>query len=407
MAAPVSPDSIAPERRLALDDLFADCVDETGSVAPIGAEERAARRDRACAWLREHGGGSLLVEPGPTLEYLAGVSTYKSERLVALVLHADGACDWLVPTFEVSRITKEVERAGASADVHGWDEHEHPFAPLAARLRAHGSDRLWIEPDVRHRFVAPMHEFVSGDQILAADRLVQDLRGPKDAHEVALLRRANELTQRAIRLVSERVEDGTTGVELAEMVTWAQHRMGLKGIWNLTLIGPAAAYPHGSDEPTVVEPGAVVLIDTGGSLHGYQSDNTRTWVHAGDPTPDFARAWDAVQAAQQAAYAALRPGAPCRGVDEAARAVLTEAGYGPGYRCFTHRVGHGIGTEVHQSPYLDGGSEAVLEPGMTFSDEPGVYLPGQWGLRLEDIVMVTEDGGDHFGSWQQGPTSPA
>jgi Xaa-Pro aminopeptidase len=156
-----------------------------------------------------------------------------------------------------------------------------------------------------------------------------------------------------------------------------------------------------------VQPGAVVLIDTGGALHGYQSDNTRTWVHAGEPTEEFARAWDAVQAAQQAAFAALRPGAPCRGVDEAARAVLTEAGYGPGYRCFTHRVGHGIGTEVHQSPYLDGGSEAVLEPGMTFSDEPGVYLPGQWGLRLEDIVMVTEEGGDHFGSWQQGPTSPA
>ncbi len=312
MAAPVSPDSIAPARRAALDDLFADCVDERGSVEPIQPEERAARRARACAWLAEHGGGSLLVEPGPTLEYLAGVSTYKSERLVALVLHADGACDWLVPTFEVSRITKEVQRAGAEAAVHGWDEHEHPFAPLAARLRAHGSDRLWIEPDVRHRFVAPMHEFVSGDQILAADRLVQDLRAPKDAHEVALLRRANELTQRAIRLVSERVENGTTGVELAEMVTWAQHRMGLTGIWNLTLIGPAAAYPHGSDEPTEVQPGAVVLIDTGGALHGYQSDNTRTWVHAGEPTEEFARAWDAVQAAQQAAFAALRPGAPCR-----------------------------------------------------------------------------------------------
>lgn len=406
MAAPVSPDSIAPARRAELDELFHDCTDQTASVAPISSEERAERRRRACAWLADHGGGSLIVEPGPTMDWLSGVSTYKSERLVTLLLHASGAEDWLVPAFEVSRITKELQAAGAQADVHGWEEHQHPFAPLAGLLRQRGSDRLWIEPDVRYRFVAPMHEYVSSDQILAGDRLVQDLRGPKDEHEVALLRKANELTQQAIRLVAQRVQNGTTGVELAEMVTWAQHRMGLKGIWNLTLIGPAAAYPHGSNEPTQVEPGAVVLIDTGGALHGYQSDNTRTWVHAGDPTREFAQAWSAVQAAQQAAFGALRPGATCRSVDEAARAVLTEAGYGPGYECFTHRVGHGIGTEVHQAPYLDGGSDQLLEAGMTFSDEPGVYLPGQWGLRLEDIVMVTETGGDHFGSWQKAPTSP-
>ena len=151
----------------------------------------------------------------------------------------------------------------------------------------------------------------------------------------------------------------------------------------------------------MVEPGAVVLIDTGGSLHGYQSDNTRTWVHAGDPTPTSRGRGTRCRPRSRRPTPPCVPGHPARGVDEAARAVLTEAGYGPGYRCFTHRVGHGIGTEVHQSPYLDGGSEAVLEPGMTFSDEPGVYLPGQWGLRLEDIVMVTEDGGDHFGSWQR------
>jgi len=233
------------------------------------------------------------------------------------------------------------------------------------------------------------------------------LRGRKDAHELALLRKANELTQQAIVAVSERLEPGLTGREIGEMIGHAHRRLGFVGAWNLSLIGPAAAYPHGENRSIALERGDVVLIDTGGSFHGYQSDNTRSWVFDAEPSNEVEKVWNTVRDAQQRAFEAIAPGVECRAIDRVARDVIDAAGYGPGYATFTHRLGHGIGMQGHEDPYFDGGSEVVLQPGMTLSDEPGIYLLEKFGVRIEDIVVVTEDGADHFGSWQASPRSPA
>jgi Xaa-Pro dipeptidase len=191
------------------------------------------------------------------------------------------------------------------------------------------------------------------------------------------------------------------------MMRRAQERLGLSGVWVLPLIGPDAALPHGGPTGRSITKGDLILVDTGGSFQGYQSDNTRTWSFDGPPTADALRGWNTVRDAQKRAYEAMRPGVACGDIDRAARAVIEGAGYGQGYAAFSHRLGHGIGLEGHEEPYLDGGNKLLLAAGMTFSDEPGIYLPGRFGIRLEDIVVVTEDGADHFGSWQVSPTSPA
>src|SRR6185503_20148371 len=204
----------------------------------------------------------------------------------------------------------------------------------------------------------------------------------------------------------ERLRPGLLDRELGRWVTHAQERLGLRDTWVLPLFGPSAAYPHGEPEGRALEEGASILVDTGGALHGYQSDITRSWSFGPPHDAEFTRAWQAVRAAQQAAFERMAPGVPCREVDRAARAAIEAAGYPGGYTVFGHRLGHGIGLEGHEEPYFDGGNELLLAAGMTFSDEPGIYLPGRLGVRLEDIVVVTPSGADVFGSWQASPARP-
>ena len=232
-----------------------------------------------------------------------------------------------------------------------------------------------------------------------------ELRGAKDAHEIDLLRRANELTQRAIRAMAAHVRPGMTGTEISALMAGAHERLGMREPWCLALIGAAAALPHGEQQDVRLQRGDVLLVDTGASFHGYQSDNTRTWVFDAAPGGEVERVWNTVRDAQQRAFDALKPGVVCGDVDRLARALIDERGYGPDYRTFTHRLGHGIGLEGHEDPYFDGGSTVPLAPGMTLSNEPGIYLPGRFGVRLEDIVLCTERGADHFGTWQKSPAS--
>jgi Xaa-Pro dipeptidase len=198
-----------------------------------------------------------------------------------------------------------------------------------------------------------------------------------------------------------------TGREIAAVVDRAHKKLGFTSPWNLSLLGPAAALPHGDPDERRLARGDVLLVDAGGDFLGYQSDQTRTWVFDGAPSAEVARAWNAVRDAQLAAFDAMAPGVPCREVDRAARAKLVERGYRPGFADFTHRLGHGIGVEGHEDPYFDGGSAVPLASGMTLSNEPGLYFPGRFGVRLEDVVAITPDGAEHFGTWQRAPTSPA
>ncbi len=389
------------------DALLSDLTDQTELYAPISSDERRRRVERLARVLSERGVDALLVEPGATLSYLSGVEWGLSERLFALVVCADGSSFFIAPSFEVPRAREIADVSGHDGPILGWDEHEYAWRPLASALAERGVERVAIDPHARAFVVHALGEVIGQERVLPGLPIVRELRGRKDAHELELLRAANELTQRAIAAAAEKLELGVSDHELGALMRRAQQRLGLTGVWVLPLIGPGAAVPHGAPVGRRLVAGDVVLVDTGGELHGYQSDITRTWVFRGNPSTEVRSAWNAVRDAQRRAFEAIRPGALCRDVDRAARESIERAGFGAGYTSFAHRLGHGIGLEGHEDPYFDGGSEVVLEPGMTFSDEPGIYLPGRFGVRLEDIVLVTEGGADHFGDWQAALDSPS
>jgi len=391
-----------------LPEIFSDLADQSSRWKPISAAEKRPRLARLGGLLKDARIDALLIEPGATLSYLSDVEWGRSERLFALVVLADGSAFWIVPAFEASRAEPRIASAGGpEGEIVRWDEHEYAFEPLAKALRARGVEHVAIEPEAR-AFVAQRLAAVFGaERVLSGEGIVLALRGKKDARELELLRAASELTQRAIRAVAERLRPGMSDKELGRWMTFAQERLGLRDVWCLPLLGPNAAYPHGAaDGQRELEPGTGILVDTGGELFGYQSDITRSWSFGPPRNPEFVRAWKAVRAAQVAAFERMAPGVPCREVDRAARAVIEKAGYPGGYAVFGHRLGHGIGLQGHEAPYFDGGSEVLLTPGMTFSDEPGIYLVGNLGVRLEDIVVVTQTGADVFGSWQTEPERP-
>jgi Xaa-Pro dipeptidase len=228
----------------------------------------------------------------------------------------------------------------------------------------------------------------------------------KDAHELDLMRSACEITVRAHRAVLASLQEGMTQSEAASLSAEAHRRLGIRG-GSLVLFGPDAAFPHGTRQPRPLQRGDVVLIDGGGRLHGYSSDITRTGVFGAPPTDRQRRVWDVVRRAQQAAFDAARPGVEAQAVDAAARRVIEEAGFGPGYRTFTHRLGHGIGMDGHEWTYLVKGNRTRLQPGMCFSDEPGIYLPGELGVRHEDIIFITASGAGNMTRWPGTPEDPA
>lgn len=384
-----------------------ELADQRGSVAPIAPGARAARRTRCAKLLAELGCDALLCESGVTLQWLTDVRWGRSERLFALVVLADGSHFWIVPAFEAGKARLAIDAPGGpGGEIVTWEEDEYAFRPLAAALARRGVKRLAIEPALRWGFVERLGEHFGRDGLVSGQALLVRLRGPKEPGELALLRRASELTQLALRTVARCVRPGMTGADLGRLMDRAHARLGMNGSWCLPLVGPAAALPHGDASAEPIAAGSVILVDTGATLHGYQSDTTRSWVFEGRASAAVEHAWQAVRAAQQRAFETIRPGVACREVNRAARALLVERGYAGGHRHFTHRLGHGIGVEGHEDPYFDGGSEVLLEPGMTFSDEPGLYFPGEFGLRIEDIVVVTAAGADHFGTWQRSLAAP-
>jgi Xaa-Pro dipeptidase len=390
-----------------LSEIFSDLGDQSARWTPIAPLEKRPRLAHLGRLLSQAGLDALLIEPGATLSYLSDVGWGRSERLFALVVLADGSSFWIVPAFEAPRAEERIRAAGGpDGPLVAWDEHEYAWEPLASALRARGVARLAIEPSAR-LFVAERAARAFGaERVVSGASVVRSLRARKDARELELLRGACELTQRAIRAVAERLRPGLTDHELGRWITFAEERLGLRDTWVLPLIGPSAAYPHGEAEGRVLARGDGILVDTGGELHGYQSDISRSWAFDAPPTAAFERAWRTVRTAQEAAFARMAPGVPCREVDRAARATIEGAGYPGGYQVFGHRLGHGIGLEGHEEPYFDGGNELALEPGMTFSDEPGIYLAGELGVRLEDVVAITASGAEVFGSWQESPERP-
>jgi Xaa-Pro dipeptidase len=374
-------------------------------ISPINAA--SSRRQRLGSILAAAGADAMLIEGGATMTYLSGIAWGHSERFFGLVVTASGEHFWICPAFEESRARQKIDAArGPGGDIVAWQEIEYFQKPLAADLARRRIRRVAIEPALRCVFVERLAAEIGGEHAVSGHAAIVALRGVKDAHEIELLRTANELTQRAIRRVAQSVQPGMSGREITALMARAHERLGMQSPWCLALIGAAAALPHGEDEDIRIARGDLLLIDAGASLHGYQSDNSRTWVVDGSPSAEIERAWHTVHDAQRAAFDGIRPGVACRDIDRRARDLIEARGFGSGYTAFTHRLGHGIGLEGHEDPYFDGGSTVPLAAGMTLSNEPGIYLPGRFGVRLEDIVLVTANGADHFGEWQSKPTSP-
>lgn len=359
-------------------------------VPAIDAAERAGRHARARELAQGLGVDALVLEAGPSLFYFTGVRWGQSERPLLYVIPSAGEPRWVGPAFEGGTLG---ERLPEGARVHLWDEHEGPGA--RAREALAGLGRVAVDPAMR-LFVVDGIRAATGAEVAADPGAIRGCRIVKSEAELRCLRRANEATKAALSQVAGEVRAGIAESELAARVRAAQEAAGLEEVWALCLFGPNAAFPHGSAAERRLADGDVVLVDTGGSLHGYRSDVTRTWLF-GNVSKDIEAAWATVLAAQSAGLGLQRPGILCEAVDAAARAAVDGAGHGPGYRRFTHRLGHGIGLQVHEDPYLVGGDRTALAAGMVMSNEPGLYVPGAFGVRIEDIVAITPTGHEVLG----------
>jgi Xaa-Pro dipeptidase len=360
-------------------------------VHPITADEFHARLLHAQELMSQLDPkfDALLIGPGTSLYYFTGIRWWLSERLLALVLPRTGQPLLISPAFEEARM-RELMRY--PLEVRVWQEDESPTKLIAASLADRGvrSGRAGIEEMLpfafydRFRAAAPAFECVSADPVTIACRAV------KSPHELELMRLACEATCDVYREAFLSLKEGASEEELAHLITAGYAKMNLRG-YALVLFGSSAALPHGSRQTQKLKEGDVVLIDGGCTVDGYESDVTRIGVLA-KPSEKIQRVYEIVRKAQDAALDTARAGKFSGSVDDAARGVITTAGYGPDYKFFTHRLGHGIGLDGHEHPYLVRGSKTVLAPGMTFSNEPGIYTPGEFGLRCEDDMVVTADG---------------
>jgi len=365
---------------------------------PITLQERRERQEKARRLMEAYHVDALLLMEGTSLNYFTGIHWWGGERLFAMVLPAKGEAFYVCPAFEEGRAREQIAMSpdGESADVRTWQEHDNPYLRLAQGLKDRGvaSGTLGLEETVRFVFsngivnAAAQVNVVSGTPVIAGCRMV------KSNHEIELMRLANKVTLAAYDAAYRAVNEGMTQSELSDLIAAAYERLGFPGEASVQ-VGGYSALPHGSTVPQVIREGSIVMVDDGCTVEGYQSDITRTFV-LGKPSDKMKKVFDIVHQAQTAALKTARPGLECQAVDASARKVITDAGYGPDYKYFTHRLGHGIGMDGHEWPYLVRGNTTPMAVNMTFSDEPGIYIKGEFGIRLEDDMHITGNGAELF-----------
>jgi Xaa-Pro dipeptidase len=369
---------------------------------PITNDQRRARIERARTLMSGSGIDAVMMIGGTSLVYYSNIDWWNSERLFVMVLPSKGEPFYVCPAFEEDRAREQIAAGplGGKADVRTWNEDEDPYRLVAAGLRDRGiaSGRLGVEERVTFVFAdgvakaAPALTLVSATPVTAGCRMV------KDAHEIDLMRLAAKVTITAYAAAFKALTDGMTQDQFSALVSTAHTRLGFNGGAGAQ-VGQYSALPHGSITPQTISRGTIVLIDGGCTVEGYSSDISRTFV-LGTATDKMKQVFDVVHRAQKAALDAARPGAPLEAVDGAARKVIVDAGYGPGFKYFSHRLGHGMGMDDHEWPYLVrnnmfGWTKSLpLQAGMLFSDEPGVYIPGEFGVRLEDDMLITDSGAE-------------
>ena len=368
----------------------------TDGIVPIPDDERKARIENARRLMTQNRIDALYLEGGSSLFYFTGVRWGLSERPFVAVIPEKGEPAWVCPGFEEARARELIKGA---ADVRTWQEDESPYRLVAQILKDRGiaTGRAGVEERLRFfifngvKQEAPAIEYVSADPVTAGCRMI------KSPAELALMQRANDMTIAAYKAGLATLREGMTQGDLRNNILAAYRAIGATGGVVAVSFGEYTAFPHGSITPQKLREGDVVQIDDGCNVDGYQSDITRTTVF-GKATKRQIDVWNLEQRAQAAAFDAAKPGVPCEAVDAAARKVITDAGFGPGYKVpgLPHRTGHGIGLDGHEWTNFVRGNKTPLAPGMCFSDEPMIAIYGEFGIRLEDCLYITESGAKFF-----------
>jgi Xaa-Pro dipeptidase len=364
----------------------------TAGAKPISAEERHARIAKVQALMEQRKIAALLIEPGSSLDYFTGIRWRRSERITLAVIPARGEVLVVTPAFEEPSVRETLQVGG---DVRPWNEHESPVDRIVQGLRDRGvtSGVVAVESTTRFFIVDGIRQAAGALQIVTADPLVRACRLVKSPAELALMQTANDVTLAALRFVHGHVERGMGSEDIGGLMDRATVALGGAPEFALVLLNEASAYPHGSLQVQTVHEGSVVLMDCGCTVHGYQSDISRTWVH-GHANARQRKVWNTVKRGQEIALETAKIGVPTGKIDDAVRAYYESQGWGPGYKLpgLSHRTGHGIGLDGHEPAYLVHGDATPLQEGMCFSDEPGIYIPGEFGIRLEDCWTMTASG---------------
>lgn len=363
----------------------------TDGIVPIAENERWARIEKAQRLMIENGIGAIFLEPGSSSFYFTGFRTWISERMIALVIPANGELTWICPKFEEDRM-REIIRFGK--DIRTWEEDESPYKGVAGIFQDRGirTGKIGIEEGVRFFLYDGIRQVAGGFEYVSATPITAGCRMIKSPAEIALMQKANDITIVAYKATTATLKEGMTPADFANNCRAAFRALGASGGADANF-GKASASPHGSLLPQKLHEGDVVLMDGGCNIEGYQSDISRTVVF-GKPTQRQRDIWALARRAQDAGFAAAKVGVPCEEVDAAARKVITDYGFGPDYKVpgLPHRTGHGIGLDGHEWTNFVRGNKTSIQPGMCFSDEPTVSIPGEFGVRHEDCLYMTEKG---------------
>jgi len=395
-AAVVAPGTAAEESKPALPPSIANLKSMKDQAVPITLSERTARVERARELMAQNKLQAIAITTGSSLTYYSAVRWWTSERFFALVLPVKGKAFFVCPAFEEGRAREQISAGpfGADAEVRIWQENEDPYLRVAQGLSDQGINTgvLGIEEKTQFVFSNGIALHLPAMQTASATPVTAGCRMIKSQHELDLMRLASRVSIMAYEAAYKALHDGMTQDEFSSLVETAHSKLGFHGGADVQ-VGEHSAAPHGSIAPQKIKEGEIVLMDGGCTVEGYASDISRTFV-LGKPSDKMKKIFDIVYRAQSAALSTARPGLPCEAVDAAARKVVIDAGYGPGFKYFTHRVGHGMGLDGHEWPYLVPGNVTPLQTDMVFSDEPGIYIPGEFGVRIEDDMHITADGAE-------------
>lgn len=368
----------------------------TGNAVPISVAERKARVANAQRLMREAGIEALIVEAGSALVYFTGVRWWRSERFTGAVIPAEGELAIVTPYFEEPSVR---ESMAFGDDVRTWHEHENPFALITGVLKDRGREKgkIAVEETVRHFIVDGLQQAATEFDIVSGKAITRGCRMFKSAAEIALMQTANDVTMAAYRHVYANIDKGMSPADISAMMNQATRQLGGSPGFSMVLLNDASAYPHGSGQAQSLQPGGIILMDCGCSVHDYESDISRTWV-LGEPNKKQRKVWNTVKRGQELALETATVGTPAGRVDDVVRAYYESEGYGPEYKTpgLSHRLGHGIGMDGHEPVNFVHGEQTPLAPGMCFSNEPGIYIFGEFGVRLEDCLYMTADGPQLF-----------